>query len=90
MDRLYEAISLFRRKKYDVCIEKCTELLNVKPSSQEAWCLKMQALTQRVYVDDIETEDALESDIFDTVVATTPRPGTSLKTPISSTSNRLV
>ncbi|XP_045473974.1 tetratricopeptide repeat protein 8 [Harmonia axyridis] len=90
MDRMYEAISLFRRKKYDKCIEKCTEILDLHPLDQAAWCLKMRAMTQRVYVDDIETEDALESDIFDTnIVATAPRPGTSLKTSIPSTSNNI-
>ncbi|XP_044754057.1 tetratricopeptide repeat protein 8 isoform X2 [Coccinella septempunctata] len=88
MDRMYEAISLFRRKKYDECIEKCTEILDSNPLDQAAWCLKMRAITQRVYVDDIETEDALESDIFDTnIVATAPRPGTSLKTSVASTSS---
>ncbi|KAK9878133.1 hypothetical protein WA026_021149 [Henosepilachna vigintioctopunctata] len=87
MDGMYKALSLFRRRKYDQCIVECNELLDKQPLDQAAWCLKMRAMTQRVYVDDIDTEDALESDFFDTnIVATAPRPGTSLKTALPSTS----
>lgn len=78
---MYLALSLFRRRRYDKCVEICTSILDKQPLDQAAWCLKMRALTQRVYVDDIESEDAPEMDFLDeNVVATAPRPGTSLKT----------
>ncbi|GJQ87316.1 hypothetical protein Trydic_g17364 [Trypoxylus dichotomus] len=81
MDALYKAVSQFRRRNYDKCIEICTDILDKQPLDQAAWCLKMRALTQRVYVDDIETEDLLDIDMMDeNAVASAPRPGTSIKT----------
>ncbi|CAG9760887.1 unnamed protein product [Ceutorhynchus assimilis] len=82
MDPMYLALSLFRRRHYDKCIDICTSILDRQPLDQAAWCLKMQAMTQRVYVDDLESEDpAVQDDFLDSnVVATAPRPGTSLKT----------
>lgn len=53
----YKALSLFRLRKYEKCIEICNQLLNSSPQLQGPWELKMRALTQRVYVDDIEAED---------------------------------
>ena len=83
---MYLALSLFRRKKYDKCAEVCTEILDKQPLDQAAWCLKMRALTQRVYVDDIESEELIEGDFLDdNAVATAPRPGTSIKTAIATT-----
>lgn len=80
---MYLALSLLRRRRYDKCIEICTSILDKQPLDQAAWCLKMRALTLRVYVDDIESEDVTEVDVLDeNVVATAPRPGTSLKTSI--------
>lgn len=57
MDPLYRAISLFRRKKYDECILCCNELLLKNAQLKGPWELKMRAMTQRVYVDDIEADD---------------------------------
>lgn len=83
MDPMYQALSLYRRRHYDKCIEICTDMLDKQPLDQAPWCLKMRALTQRVYVDDIESEDFPEVDFLDDhAVATAPRPGTSLKTMI--------
>lgn len=62
MDLFFEAISLYRRRKYDVCIEKCNLLLQNGDQGvlqQGPWELKMRAMTQRVYVDDIEATDGL-------------------------------
>lgn len=53
MDPFYKALSLFRLRKY----EECIELLNKYPSLQGAWELKMRSMTQKVYVDDIEAEE---------------------------------
>ncbi|RZC00554.1 tetratricopeptide repeat protein 8, partial [Asbolus verrucosus] len=83
MDPMYLALSLFRRRRYDKCADICTEILDKQPLDQAAWCLKMRALTQRVYVDDIESEELIESDFLDeNAVASAPRPGTSIKTAI--------
>lgn len=35
----------------------CNQLLANSPQQQGPWELKMRAMTQRVYVDDIEAED---------------------------------
>lgn len=90
MDPFYEALSLFRRRKYDRCAEICTEILDKQPLDQAAWCLKMRALTQRVHVDDLEDEDAIggEEDFLDDhAMASAPRPGTSMKTSSTATAN---
>lgn len=83
MDQMYLALSLLRRRHFDKCIETCTDILDKQPLDQAAWCLKMRAMTQRVYVDDIESEEFPDADFLDDqTVATAPRPGTSLKTAV--------
>lgn len=59
MDLFFEAISLYRRRKYDQCIEKCNTLLQKNALQQGPWELKMRAMTQRVYIDDIEANDGV-------------------------------
>lgn len=59
MDQFYSAISLFRRKKSDECISICNEILQKNGDHKGAWELKMRAMTQRVYVDDIEADDGI-------------------------------
>ncbi|XP_018329576.1 tetratricopeptide repeat protein 8 [Agrilus planipennis] len=87
MDPLQEALSLFRRRNFNDCITKCTVILEKQPLDQATWCLKMKALTQRVYVDDIESDRIFVSDLNDeNVIASAPRPGTSLKVPATTTS----
>ncbi|XP_067625360.1 tetratricopeptide repeat protein 8 [Eurosta solidaginis] len=47
------------------------------------WQLKMRALTQRVYIDDLETDDAFDGENEEIElerIATAARPGTSIKT----------
>lgn len=79
MDPLYKALSLFRKRQFIECADVCTELLEKQPYDQAVWTLKMRALTQKIYVDDIESEEFSEGDFLDdTRVATAPRPGTSL------------
>lgn len=83
MDSMYLALSLYRRRRYDKCIDICTSILDKQPLDQAAWCLKMKAMTQRVYVDDLESEELPESDILeDNSIATAPRLGTSMKTSV--------
>ncbi|KAJ8932563.1 hypothetical protein NQ318_023096, partial [Aromia moschata] len=80
MDPMYLALSLIRRRRYDKCVEVCTGILDKEPLDQAAWCLKMRALTQRVYVDDLESEELPEDDFLeDNAIASAPRPGTSMK-----------
>ncbi|ETN65764.1 tetratricopeptide repeat protein, tpr [Anopheles darlingi] len=63
MDNFFAAISLFRRRKYDECIEVCNGLLlQQQPAQHNAlhqgpWELKMRSMTQRVYIDDVEADD---------------------------------
>lgn len=91
MDPLYQALSQFRRRHYDKCADICTEILEKQPLDQAAWCLKMRALTQRVYVDDLEAEDVTEEDFLDDhAMASAPRPGTSMKTGVPKTSGGLM
>lgn len=57
MDPFYEAMSLYRRRRYGACIEKCNAILLQNGLQPGPWELKMRAMTQRVYVDDIEAND---------------------------------
>lgn len=59
MGTFYEAISLYRRRNYSACIDKCNVLLLSADGAQQKgpWELKMRAMTQRVFVDDIEADD---------------------------------
>lgn len=57
MDLYYLAISLYRRRKYDECIEMCNTLLKTNSLHKGPWELKMRSMTNRVYVDDIEADD---------------------------------
>lgn len=59
MDLFYQAISLYCRKRYDDCISVCNTLLQQNAQLKGPWELKMRAMTQRVYVDDIEADDGI-------------------------------
>ncbi|XP_063983005.1 tetratricopeptide repeat protein 8 [Diachasmimorpha longicaudata] len=80
---LFQAISLFKRRKYEDCGKICTNLLRKSPLDQSVWVLKMRALTLQLYVDDIESEEEgiAESLLDNYMIASMPRPGTSLKNP---------
>ncbi|XP_031574824.1 tetratricopeptide repeat protein 8-like isoform X2 [Actinia tenebrosa] len=58
-------------------------MLQKNPYDQSAWCLKTRALTEQVYVDevDVDEEGIAEMLMDDNAVAQLPRPGTSLKKP---------
>lgn len=83
MDPLFVALNLFRRRKFEECVDVCTELLQKNPYDQSAWHLKMRALTEQVYVDEVEVDEEgiAEMMMDDNVIASVSRPGTSLKTP---------
>ncbi len=59
MDPFYSAVSLYKRRKYEECIEICNQLLQKNALHQGPWELKMRAMTARVYIDDIEAEDEI-------------------------------
>lgn len=60
IDEIYTALSLFRRRKYDKCVDLCNKLMLSSVHQKMAWELKMRAVTQRVYVDEIEADDGIE------------------------------
>ncbi|KAF2357594.1 Tetratricopeptide-like helical domain [Trinorchestia longiramus] len=82
MDPLYLALTCFRKRKFDRCIEICTNLLQRNPYDQAPWSLKMRALTEQVWVDEVEGDEEVLADALmdDNSIATIARPGTSLKT----------
>ncbi|XP_072032447.1 tetratricopeptide repeat protein 8-like [Amphiura filiformis] len=83
MDPLYMAHSLFRRRKFDDCVNICTELLQKNPYDQAAWSLKTRALTEQVYIDEVEVDEEGIAEMLmdDNSIANVTRPGTSLKKP---------
>lgn len=87
MDQLFLALSCYRRKKFEKAVDLCTELLEKNPYDKAAWVLKLKALTEQVYVDEVEADEQGIAEILmdDSKVAQTPRPETSLNT-ISSQS----
>ncbi|XP_059579141.1 tetratricopeptide repeat protein 8 [Alligator mississippiensis] len=66
MEPLLLAWSCFRRRRFERCSELCAELLQSAPAAQEsdsgftisqaAWSLKTRALTEMVYVDEIDVD----------------------------------
>ncbi|CAI5764374.1 repeat 8 [Podarcis lilfordi] len=83
MDPLLHALSYFRRRKFQLCSDLCSQLLEKEPGDQAAWCLKIRALTEMVYVDeiDVDQEGIAEMMLDENAIAQVARPGTSLKIP---------
>ncbi|XP_048341733.1 tetratricopeptide repeat protein 8 isoform X2 [Sphaerodactylus townsendi] len=86
MDPLLHAWSYFRRRKFQLCSDLCSQLLEKEPGDQAAWCLKLRALTEMVYVDeiDVDQEGIAEIILDENAIAQVARPGTSLKLPGTS------
>ncbi|KAM8783010.1 tetratricopeptide repeat protein 8 isoform 3-T3 [Rhynchonycteris naso] len=96
MEPLLLAWSYFRRRKFQLCADLCTQMLEQSPYDQEpgaelavsqaAWILKARALTEMVYVDEIDVgqEGIAEVILDENAIAQVPRPGTSLKLPGTS------
>lgn len=90
MDPLFLACSHFRRRKFDDCIKICTTLLEKNQYDQSAWTLKMRALTEQCYVDEVEMdEDGIAELMDENVLAQVTRPGTSLKTAAANSGGSL-
>ncbi|XP_038967994.1 tetratricopeptide repeat protein 8 isoform X4 [Rattus norvegicus] len=83
MEPLFRAWSYFRRRKFQLCADLCTQMLEKSPYDQAAWILKARALTEMVYVDeiDVDQEGIAEMTLDENAIAQVPRPGTSLKLP---------
>ncbi|ELW48711.1 Tetratricopeptide repeat protein 8 [Tupaia chinensis] len=56
MEPLLLAWSYFRRRKFQLCADLCTQMLEKSPYDQAAWILKARALTEMVYVDEIDVD----------------------------------
>ncbi|XP_018085896.1 tetratricopeptide repeat protein 8 isoform X2 [Xenopus laevis] len=78
---LLQAWSYFRRRKFELCCQTCTRILEQEPYDQVAWSLKTRALTEMVYVDeiDVDQEGIAEMMLDENAIAQVARPGTSLK-----------
>nr|XP_061798461.1 tetratricopeptide repeat protein 8-like isoform X5 [Nerophis lumbriciformis] len=86
MDPLFLAWSYFRRRKLQQCSEICSKILQDSPFDQAAWSLKTRALTEMVYIDEIEVdqEGIAEMTLDENAIAQVARPGTSLRLPGTS------
>uniref|UniRef100_A0A3Q3E1R2 Tetratricopeptide repeat domain 8 n=1 Tax=Labrus bergylta TaxID=56723 RepID=A0A3Q3E1R2_9LABR len=86
MDPMFLAWSYFRRRKLQQCSEICTKILQENPYDQAAWSMKTRALTEMVYIDEIEVdqEGIAEMMLDESSIAQVARPGTSLRLPGTS------
>lgn len=85
LNPFYSAIRCFRQRRYDECIDICTEMLEKNPRDQACWFLKCRALTVKQWVDDVEIDEEGVADILmdENAVAQAPRPGTSINRPLA-------
>jgi tetratricopeptide repeat protein 8 len=85
MNNFAQAMSRFRRRRFDECIQLCDELLASNPRDQAAWSLKCQCLTKKNFIDDLEIEQENLGDILldDNQVSGVARVGTSFNRPIT-------
>ncbi|XP_068110664.1 tetratricopeptide repeat protein 8 isoform X2 [Hyperolius riggenbachi] len=81
MEPLLLALSYFRRRKFQQCVQLCSSILEKEPCDQAVWSLKTRALTEMVYVDeiDIDQEGIAEMTLDENSIAQVARPGTSLR-----------
>uniref|UniRef100_A0A4W5MVL0 Tetratricopeptide repeat domain 8 n=1 Tax=Hucho hucho TaxID=62062 RepID=A0A4W5MVL0_9TELE len=86
MDPLFLAWSYFRRRKFQPCSNICSKILEDSPYDQAAWSLKTRALTEMVYIDEVEVdqEGIAEMMLDESSIAQVARPGTSLRLPGTS------
>uniref|UniRef100_A0A3B1JTM6 Tetratricopeptide repeat domain 8 n=1 Tax=Astyanax mexicanus TaxID=7994 RepID=A0A3B1JTM6_ASTMX len=86
MDPLFLAWSYFRRRKFQKCSDICTKVLEDSPYDQAAWSLKTRAVTEMVYIDEVEVDQEGIAEIMldESSIAQVARPGTSLRLPGTS------
>ncbi|XP_040583432.1 tetratricopeptide repeat protein 8 [Lepeophtheirus salmonis] len=92
MDPYYMAVTQFRKRNFEACINLCTELLHLNPCDEAIWTLKTRALTQEVKVDFFEGEEEglIDNVLDDNAISSVPRPGTSLKSALSESEGNRV
>lgn len=85
MNSAWLAMSRFRRRKFDESIDLCTRCLAENPRDQAVWYMKVRGLTQKAYIDDMDMEEEAVGDLLldENAMAKAPRPGTSLKRPMT-------
>ncbi|XP_050520348.1 tetratricopeptide repeat protein 8-like [Daktulosphaira vitifoliae] len=90
LDPFYEAVQSLRKRNFEKCIENCSKMLSLNPYDQATWALKMRALTEQMYVDDIEAEEEGIADSYfnSDAIAENAKLGTSLKTASNTYINR--
>uniref|UniRef100_A0A672L5K2 Uncharacterized protein n=1 Tax=Sinocyclocheilus grahami TaxID=75366 RepID=A0A672L5K2_SINGR len=86
MEPLFLAWSSCRRRRFQRCADVCSQLLSESPYDQAAWSLKTRALTEMVYVDELEVDQEGIADMMldESSIAQVARPGTSLRLPGTS------
>uniref|UniRef100_A0A3P8UEM5 Tetratricopeptide repeat domain 8 n=1 Tax=Cynoglossus semilaevis TaxID=244447 RepID=A0A3P8UEM5_CYNSE len=86
MDPLFLAWSYFRRRKLQQCSDICTKILQENPYDQAAWSLKTRAMSEMVYIDEVEVDEEgiAEMMLDESSIAQVARPGTSLRLPGTS------
>jgi tetratricopeptide repeat protein 8 len=57
MNPVFLAQSRLRRRRFDDCIEICTDVLQRNALDQQTWYLKVRATTLKNWVDDTELEE---------------------------------
>ncbi|GLE06635.1 hypothetical protein PINS_up016029 [Pythium insidiosum] len=82
VDPFYMALLRARQRRFTECIDIWHRDLGAEPL-RSAWVTKTKALTQETYIDDSELEEDGAADLLldDNVMASMPRPGTSLNRP---------
>ncbi|KAG2378736.1 hypothetical protein C9374_007884 [Naegleria lovaniensis] len=90
LDPALRAVLKYRRRKFDDAVDSCNELLRKNYKDMSMWYLKCKSLTAKMWIDDTEMEDEGIADILldETSVTTAPRPGTSLKRPLTNSSGK--
>ncbi|ETO31323.1 hypothetical protein RFI_05795 [Reticulomyxa filosa] len=81
MDPLWLCLSKLKRRRFTECVELTDDLLSKNGDDSRAWLVKTYAETERSYIDDSEMEEkTLEEEIInEELLASAPRPGTSLR-----------
>lgn len=89
MNPVFLALSRLRRRRFDEVIEACSDGLDPgkggNPYDEALWFMKTRALVEKQYIDDseLEEEGVAEMLMDENAISKAPRPGTSLKKPMS-------
>ena len=81
VDPLFLALSRFRRRRFEECIQGCNRGIRENGSDIALICLKTAAMTSMAY--EVDPQDEAEAPLDEETIANIPRPGTSLKSQVS-------